>query len=88
MGNWKKLDLTARYGHPEPEELVALRMGPKTELFCGSGERYEIGHLRPDPRSKSRKLWWDTGHFGGEDPVRMKKRYDIWWCPVPKYDGY
>lgn len=87
MGKWKRLDLTAKLGHPEANELVALRLVPKAGGLFGSGERYEIGYLQPDPRSKSKKLWWHKGNFGSDDPSRMKKCNDIWWCRVAPFDS-
>ena len=87
MSKWKRLDLTTKPGHPGPDELVALRLVRKTGLFCGTGERYQIGYLQPDPRSTSKKLWWHEGNWGSDDPARLKQHYDIWWCPVAPFDG-
>ena len=87
MSKWKRLDLAVKFGHPEPDELTAIRTVPRTGLVCGSGERFEIGYLQPHPRSESKKLWWFKGNGGVTDLAQLKKRYDIWWCPVATFDG-
>lgn len=87
MSKWKRLDLIYKMGHPEPGELVAIRLVPKSGPASGSGDRYEIGCFQPDPRSGSKKLWWHNGRWGSDDPANLKKRYDIWWCPVAAFDG-
>ena len=74
--NWRQLDLASRLGRPDPEQLVALRLTPND----GKSTCYDIGRFRPDPNT-GRKLWWH-GTRGRNDPVRLKKRYDILWCPV------
>lgn len=87
MGKWRKLDMVRTWDHPQTDQLVALRMTPtKGNATFYRSERYDAGCFKPDSRS-GRKLWWHGTH-GCEDPTRMKQHYEIWWCPVPEYDGY
>lgn len=46
--------------------------------------RYDIGVFR-SPDEESKKLWWH-GTCGVADPVKLKKRYVIFWCPVEPFD--
>ena len=86
MGKWRKLDLTRTFERPALGQLTALRLVDKRERLY-TKEAYDIGRFETDPRAPgSRKLWWRDGN-GGFDPVRMKKHYEIWWCPVPEFDG-
>ena len=82
MSNWKPLDLIHPDGHPNHNQLVALRLVP---VGTDHGEQHDIGKLKPDPNSTSRKLWWHGTH-GCQDPIRMKKRYNIFWCVLPHFD--
>jgi hypothetical protein len=88
MSKWKRLDLTRIDLKPRPDELTAIRIVPKIGYVFGPAERHEIGYLRPDPRSSSPKLWWQTDSGNVVDPARMRKKNDIWWCPVAPFDGF
>lgn len=88
MSGWRRLDLISRNGKPTPERLVAIRKVPVSgrATFYNS-EQYDIGCFKQESRVPgSRKLWWH-GTRGPQDPARMKKHYDIWWCPVQEFDG-
>lgn len=85
---WKRLDLRKKEASPNPGELVALRMSPSNgHAKFYSSERYDIGCFKTDERSTSKKPWWH-GCRGTDDPTRLKKHYDIWWCPVAEFDGF
>lgn len=86
MPRWTRLDLRSAINMPLDGCLVALRMVPKTGYF--KPVRHEIGYFKSDEfdKSKSKKLWWHHGN-GTDDPARMKKQFDIWWCPQPPFDG-
>ena len=86
MTKWKRLDLRSKDTSPRMGDLVALRMTPnnKHATFYRK-ERYEIGHFKSDERC-GKKVWWHSSS-GVNDPARLKQHYDIWWCPVPEYDG-
>lgn len=80
MNEWNPLDLIT--SHPAPEELVALRLIPCSgRATFYKSPRYDIGVFKLDPNT-GRKLWWHGTH-GCEDPIRLKKHYDIRWCQVP-----
>lgn len=84
---WKRLDLRKSEQRPAEGQLVALRMIPnntRATFYCG--DRYDIGFLKPDSRSNSKKLWWN-GTRGCNDPARLKQHFDIWWCSVKEFDG-
>lgn len=86
MSKWRKLDLTSSWDRPAVGQLAALRLVPnngRASLY--SREKYDIGEFRRDPQT-GRKLWWH-GTRGCEDPVRLRKHYEIWWCPVHEFDG-
>lgn len=86
MGKWKRLDLISLYGHPEAGQLVALRMLPNNgSATFYKDAKYDIGEFQT-ATEKGRKLWW-CGTCGTQDPVRMKKHYVIWWCPVHPFDA-
>ena len=80
---WKRLDLRSKVNAPCLGELVAIRMYPKNDrsTFYRS-ERYEIGRFEMD----GGKLWWKSSR-STEDPVKIKQHYDVWWCPIPAFDG-
>lgn len=86
--HWKRMDMRTREGHPEPGELVALRlMTNKGNDPFYRHERYDIGKFALDARdAKSKKLWW-YGTRGSEAPASMNKHSEIWWCPVAQFDG-
>lgn len=86
MSKWRKLDLANKNDRPDPDCLVALRLTPTVrgrQATFYRDERYDIGKFKADP-STGRKLWWHGTH-GCEDPVRLKKHYDIWWCEVSAF---
>lgn len=83
MGKWKRLDLSSNFTHPPINEWTALRLVPKSGLHTDI--RHDIGYFQPDPHT-GRKLWW-YGSRGCENPIKMKKDYDIWWCLVPPFDA-
>jgi len=87
MRKWQKLDLGNSAGHPPADMPVALRLASASGASeCNRRIEYDIGRFKFDSRENSRKLWWHGTH-GTQDPVRMKMRCAIWWCPVPEYDG-
>lgn len=70
---------------PPLNTLTALCLRPvngRSTLY--RSEQYDIGHFQAE--TGRRKLWWH-GTRAASDPVRMRKHYDIWWCPVPEFDG-
>lgn len=70
---------------PPPNSLAVLYLQPvNTRSNFYACDRYETGRFQYD--SGGRKLWWHSSR-GVNDPVRMRKHYDIWWCPVPEFDG-
>lgn len=86
MGKWRRLDLTSVWDRPAVGQLAALRLVPnngRASLYAR--EKYDIGEFHRDPQT-GRKLWWH-GTRGCEDPVRLRKHYEIWWCPVHEFDG-
>lgn len=86
MSKWQRLDLTCAHGHPEHGQLVALWIIEKHAPHPAfKGEWRDIGRFCTE-KSTGKKLWW-RGMRGTEDPVRLKKRYDIWWCPVCEFDA-
>ncbi len=86
MGRWKRLDLRAKDQRPAAGELVALRLAPNnSRATFYKSERFEIGRFEFDRDGK--KLWWRHSR-GADDPIGLKRHYDIWWCRVPPYDGY
>lgn len=86
MSKWRKLDLTRCFDHPATGQLTALRLLPNIgRETLNPTEKYDIGRFCRDPQT-GRKVWWHGTH-GREDPVRIKKHYDIWWCPVYEFDG-
>ena len=87
MRKWKRLELNRLDGRPEVEQLVALRMIPNNgSATFYKDAKYDIGKFQVET-DKSRKLWWSGSH-GTHDPVRMKKHYTIWWCPVHPFDSF
>lgn len=87
MRKWRPLELNRLDGRPDVDQLVALRMLPNNgrATFYKDAE-YDIGRFQTEV-GKPRKLWW-SGTHGTRDPVRMKKHYDIWWCPVQPFDSF
>lgn len=87
MSKWKPLELNRRDGRPDVGQLAVLRMIPSNgSATFYTDARYDIGKFQTES-DKHRKLWW-SGTCGTKDPVRMKKRYNIWWCPVHPFDAY
>lgn len=88
MTKWRRLDLRRAESRPREGELVALRLSPnnmRSRYF--DREYYDIGCFSANAAAKSAKLWWH-GRRSIDDPTRLKKHYDIWWCRVPVFDGY
>lgn len=85
MSKWKKLDLSSWCGHPAHGQLTALRLVPPNS-GSASDVRFDIGRFCKD-KDTGRKLWW-CGTSGYVDPVQLKKRYTIWWCPVDEFDEF
>lgn len=85
MSKWYRLELNRLDGHPAPDQLVALRMVPNNgSATFYKDAKYDIGRFQTETARK-RKLWWN-GTCGTHDPARMKKHYDIWWCPVQPFN--
>lgn len=85
MNDWRQLDLSKPACRPRPDQLVALRLTPTgSRATYYRDKRYDIGTFRADPNT-GRKLWWH-GTSGCEDPARLRKHYEIWWCEVPAFD--
>lgn len=85
VSKWKPLELNRLDGRPAVDQLVALRMLPSNgSATFYKDAKYDIGKFQTET-DKSRKLWW-CGTCGTQDPVRMKKHYVIWWCPVYPFD--
>jgi hypothetical protein len=78
MIKWKRLDLRSKADTPATGALTVFRMQHRIDQSV----RYDVGHLETD----GRKTWLRSTR-GTEDPARLKRRYDIWWCPVPEFDG-
>jgi hypothetical protein len=83
VGKWQRLNLGSTFTHPPVDVWAVLRLVPKTGLHTDI--RYDIGYLQPDSRT-GRKLWWH-GTRGCEDPAKMKRDHDIWWCLVPPFNA-
>ena len=84
MNKWIRLELNHVNGRPDTDQLVALRMLPNNgSATFYKDAKYDIGSFQTET-DKSRKLWW-CGTHGTQDPARMKKHYDIWWCPVQPF---
>ena len=87
MGKWKKLDLSRCFDRPSVGQLVALRLAPiNSDSPFYNADKYDIGRFAHDAQT-GRKLWWHGTH-GCHDPIRMKKHYEIWWCPVADFDAF
>ena len=79
-GCWAQLDLRKRkFDGPYDNQLVVLRFVPKDGVRSVS-ERYEVGHFTTED-GKS----WFLGNYGScDDVTRARKKYDIWWTPLPR----
>lgn len=87
MSNWKRLELNRQDGRPNVDQLVALRMLPNNgSATFYKDAKYDIGRFQMET-DKSRKLWW-SGCHGTQDPAKMKRHYNIWWCPVQRFDSF
>lgn len=85
MSKWYRLELNRLDGRPALDQLVALRMlPPNGRATFYKDAKYDIGRFQTETHM-SRKLWWH-GTRGTNDPARMKKHYDIWWCPVQPFN--
>lgn len=84
MNGWTKLDLRQRETAPQQGALVSLYLVPTTvrSQFYRS-QHYEIGRFKA--MDGGRKVWWQN-YRTTEDPIRMKKRYEIWWRYVPEFE--
>lgn len=85
MMHWRRLDMRRKDAMPPIGSLAALRMTPTNgrSTFYHE-ERYDIGRFKTE--EKGRKAWWH-GSRGVDNPTRLRKHYDIWWCPVAEFDG-
>lgn len=83
MNGWTKLDLRRKETAPQVGALVALYLYPTTARGqFHQSQHYEIGRFTaPDG---GRKVWWQNQRTV-EDPLRMKKHYEIWWRYVPEF---
>lgn len=79
-GCWALLDLRKRsFDGPYDNQLVVLRFAPKAGVRSVS-ERYEVGRFTTED-GKSCFL----GNYGScDDVTRARKKYDIWWTPLPR----
>jgi hypothetical protein len=75
---WRRLDLRTKADVPESEALTVFRM----QLRADQSIKHHVGHIE----FYGRKAWMYSTR-GVEDPARLKQKYDIWWCPVPEFDG-
>lgn len=81
---WKRLDLRKKEHHPPVGAPVALMIKPKdTRAAMAYRNGYDAGTFELE----GGKLW--LRHSSGvSDPACMNKRCDIWWCPLPEFDGF
>lgn len=86
--HWKRLDLRCKNTMPPLNTLAALCLRPVNgrAVFYRS-EQYEIGRFQRESDDRRGKVWWHSSR-GVNDPARMRKHYDIWWCPIPNFDGF
>ena len=85
MNTWKPLELNRSDSRPVPGQLVVMRMVPSNgSATFYKDARYDVGKFETDT-STGRKLWWHSNH-GTRDPVKLKRHYHIWWCPVQPFD--
>lgn len=82
---WKRLDLRNKATMPPPDTLVVLYLRPIKNSGFYDSEQYEIGCFKVG--TGQRKLWWQSMR-NVNDPVKMRRHYDIWWCAVPEFDGF
>ena len=78
METWKRLDLRQRsiFG-PFDDQLVAIRFVPKDRRGI---EHYEVGRFQTEDGCSVFR-----GNYGGcELLAKVRKKYDIWWTPLPK----
>ena len=78
MEIWKRLDLRQRslFG-PFDDQLVAIRFVPKDNRGI---EHYEVGRFQTEDG-----VSWFRGNYGGCELLsNARKKYDIWWTPLPK----
>ena len=78
METWKRLDLRQRtlFG-PFDDQLVAIRFVPKDSRGI---EHYEVGRFRTEDGVS----WFRRNYDGCERLSDARKKYDIWWTPLPK----
>ena len=78
METWKRMDLRQRslFG-PFDDQLVAIRFVPKDSRGI---EHYEVGRFQTE---EGRSVF--LGNYGGCELLsNARKKYDIWWTPLPK----
>ena len=78
METWKRLDLRQRslFG-PFDDQLVAIRFVPKDNRGI---EHYEVGRFQTEEGHSVFR-----GNYGGAEILSIaRRRYDIWWAPLPK----
>ena len=75
---WRLLDLRKRgLDGPFDDQLVAIRFVPKDDRGI---EHYEVGRFQTE---EGRSVF--RGNYGGAEILSIaRKRYDIWWTPLPK----
>ena len=78
IGRWERLDLRQRrvFG-PYDDQLVAIRFVPKNNRGI---EHYEVGRFQTEEGCSVFR-----GNYGGCELLsNARKKYDIWWTPLPK----
>ena len=86
MQQWKRLDLRRKESMPKVGALVVLRLDPLKPKCAGEAE-YDVGwFIAPD--QGCRKVWWHGNSRNREsDPVKLNRRYQIYWVEVPEFDN-
>lgn len=79
MPNWTKLDLTKKGGVPPEKTMVNLRYRsiPIATIV------YDIGMFR----TYGKQLEWLGKNTVCKAKDLFSARKDIFWCPVPEFDG-
>lgn len=79
MGSWALVDLRKRNsaGGPYDDQLVIIR---RIEKRGWHTERYYIGTCF----TEEGKTWFRTSSGSVFDVAKLKKKYDLWWTPLPE----
>lgn len=79
MGSWGVVDLRQRKhsGGPYDDQLVAIRW---IERAGWHTERYHVGTFF----TEEGKSWFRASGGSVFDVAKLKKKYDLWWTPLPK----